>query len=280
LKWAIVSLLFGWWSIWGFFWNIGALVDNFRGGKMPRENNVPLIARLAWAHMVLGKIAEAKAALKDLLKYGPNEEALRLRQELDSKYPSVAPAMTGGFRLGYLTLVIAILAIYGLVGNAILGGPSGPAVESPPTQPNPVTPSQTTPAPTAPSQPSSITQDLSSNLWIYLDENYTKLWDSTNVPDLDNIPWSTPTLEGPYKWQTGTLIVYLRNVGNITIAVNASATERPGLAIPGISISSNTVILKPNERSPITITIHQSPEVLSWTSSSTGITIYFNISAP
>jgi len=148
LKWAIVSLLFGWWSIWGFFWNIGALVDNFRGGKMPRENNVPLIARLAWAHMVLGKIAEAKAALKDLLKYGPNDEALRLRQELDSKYPSVAPATTGGFRLGYVALVIAILAIYGLVGNAIFGGPSGPAVESTPTQPSLVTPSQVTPATT------------------------------------------------------------------------------------------------------------------------------------
>jgi len=146
IKWAIVSLLFGWWSIWGFFWNIGALIDNFRGGKMPKENNEPLVARLAWAHMVLGKIAEAKAALKGLRKYGPNEEAIRLQQELDRNYPSVSPATTGGFRLGYLALVVSILAIYGLVGNAIFGGPSGPAVESPPVQPSPVTPSQSTPA--------------------------------------------------------------------------------------------------------------------------------------
>jgi len=148
LKWAVLSLLFGWWRIWGFFWNIGALIDNFRGGKMPRENNEPLLAKLVWADMALGQIAEAKAALKDLLKYGPNEETIRLRQELDRTYPEVRPVKMGGFRPGYLTLVVAILAMYGFVGNAIFGGSPAPPVQSPPVQPAIVTPSQTTPATT------------------------------------------------------------------------------------------------------------------------------------
>jgi len=115
---------------------------------MPREENADLVAKLAWTHMLLGKISEAKAAFRDLLKYDPSEEAIRIRQELDRNYPSVSPATTGGFRLGYLALVVAMLAIYGLVGNAIFGGSSEPAVESPPIQTTPVTPSQPTPTTT------------------------------------------------------------------------------------------------------------------------------------
>lgn len=136
IKWAIVSLLFGWWSIWGFFWNIGALIDNFRGGKMPRENNEPLVARLAWAHMALGRIAEAKALLRDLLRYGASEETLHLKQEMDRKYPRVSPAKSGGFRLGFVMIVVAMLAMYGFAGNALFGDSS----ETSTTQPPPIQP--------------------------------------------------------------------------------------------------------------------------------------------
>jgi len=268
LKWAIVSLLFGWWSIWGFFWNIGALIDNFRGGKMPRENNEPLIAKLVWVNMVLGKIAEAKAALKELFKYSSSEDTLRLQQELDEKYPTVPPAKAEKFRLGYLTVVFAILGVYVIAGIAMFGGTSTPSTYTPPSSSQP-----TSPIPE--STPSSATEsDLSSNLLIYLDDKYTKLWDSTNIPDLNSIPWSSPDSDG---WETGTLIVYLKNIGRKTIEVSASATESPRYAKIGFSVSSNTVILKPNEYSPITITIKQNPMVLSMASSSTSTTIYFHI---
>jgi len=125
-KWAIISLLFGWWSIWGFFWNISALVDNYRGGKILPEYNDSFVAQLAWAHMILGKIAEAKACLAKSLKYEVNEEALQLKRELDARYPQVSPAKTGKFRLGYLTIVFAVLGVYAIGGMAVFGGTPSP----------------------------------------------------------------------------------------------------------------------------------------------------------
>ena len=136
--WAIFSLFFGWWSLWGFFWNIGALIDNFRGGKMPQENNEPLVAKLAWANTVLGRIAEAKAALKELFKYSPSEDTLRLQKELDEKYPAVPPVKVERLRLGYLTIVFAILGVYAVAGVAMFGGTSAPSTYTPPSSPQPV----------------------------------------------------------------------------------------------------------------------------------------------
>ena len=120
--------------------------------------------------------------------------------------------------------------------------------------------------------------DPSSGLLIFLDKNYSTLWDEANLPDFDKIQWSELASESLYKWQTGDLIVYLENVGKRTIEVSASATEKPGYAIPGISISSDTIILKTDERKLMTITIDRSPEVLAWSSTGAGTRIYFNTS--
>lgn len=128
LKWGIISLLFGWWSIWGFFWNISALVDNYRGGKILSEYNDPFVAQLAWAHMILGKIAEAKACLAKPLKCEFNEEASQLKRELDARYPQVSPAKIGKFRLGYLTIVFAVLGLYAIGGMALFGWTPSPQI--------------------------------------------------------------------------------------------------------------------------------------------------------
>lgn len=122
---------------------------------MPREDNEPLITKLVWAHMVLGRIAEAKAALKDLLKYGPSEEAMHLQEKLGSNYPRVSPVKSGGFRLGFIAIVIAVLAIYGFAGYAIFSGPpeTSTTIESPPSQPAPTTVPQPTPVTPSPRVP-------------------------------------------------------------------------------------------------------------------------------
>ena len=278
IKWAIVSLLFGWWSIPGFFWTIGVLIDNFRSGKMPRENNVPFVARLAWAHMVLGKIAEAKTALKELLKHGPNEEAQQLQRELDIRYPEVSPAKTSEFRLGYLTVVFAILGVYAIVGINMFGGTS-----TTPTAPSQVAPSFTSPSQPAPpvtpapSLPSPITRDLSSYLKIYLDANYTIPWDSNNIPDLNNLTWSASDNNG---WQSSYLVVYARNVGDEAIKVHVTSyQDLQHVPLTGYGASSDELLLKPNERKPLTIKISQSPSVRSFAStSSPNVVIYFQIS--
>lgn len=116
------------------------------------------------------------------------------------------------------------------------------------------------------------TSDPSYGLHIYLDKNYTRLWSATDVPDLNNMPWTAPDSSG---WQTATLIVYLENRGSNTLEVNVLATEDPRFARPGFSVSSDIVVLNPNERSPIVIKISQSPAVLAALSSDIGMDIIY-----
>jgi curved DNA-binding protein CbpA len=140
-KWAVISLLFGIWGFpFGIFWTIESLVVNLRKGKVPKDANQQLLEQLAWANLLLGRIGEAKAALRDLLKYGANEKARQLKDELDMNYPTVSPKRVSGFRYGFMAVVLAILAMYGFVGNAIFGGSSETSgtVNSPPAKSAPV----------------------------------------------------------------------------------------------------------------------------------------------
>lgn len=169
IKWAIVSLLFGWWGVWGFFWNIGALIDNFRGGKMPRENNEPLIAKVAWTNLTLGRIAEAKSTFRELWKLNPSKETFRIQQELADNYPEVSPARIERFRLGYLSIVFAIMGMYLIAGIAMFGGtstvPTTPA-QYPPAYPSPIQPSPApniVPSPSLKSSKSALLTQITTN---------------------------------------------------------------------------------------------------------------------
>ncbi|MFC1994892.1 J domain-containing protein [Chloroflexota bacterium] len=136
-KWAVVSLLFGWWGFpFGIFWTIESLIVNFLKGKMPKEENKQLLTQIAWVSVVLGRINEAKAALRDLLKYGTNKEAKSFEDELNRNYPTVSATRVPGQRLGFVVIVGIILIVYGLIGNAIFGGsPQGnDNVQSPKAQ--------------------------------------------------------------------------------------------------------------------------------------------------
>ena len=119
---------------------------------------------------------------------------------------------------------------------------------------------------------------LSSNLLIYLDENYTELWDSTNMPDLNNLAWSASPSQP--EWETSTLIVFLKNAGNIPIKVNATGYESLHAVPAGFGVSSDTIVLKPNEYSSLAITIDVNPMVRSMLYSDQDIvSIYFHIDA-
>ena len=125
------------------------------------------------------------------------------------------------------------------------------------------------------SSPAAETSDPLYGLQIYLDNSYTRTRSATVIPDLNNIPWSASDSNG---WQTGTLIAYLENRGNSTLEVTVSATENPQYARPGFGVSSDTIVLNPNERSPIVMELSQSPMVLSSLSQDMGTeTIYFQV---
>jgi len=110
IRWASVSILLGWWGLpYGIPWTAGALMDNLRGGRIQKEETQLLVAKLAWASVGLGEIGEAKAALRDLLRYGPNEEAKRFKDELDESYPTISPAKLSWFRSGFFAIAIAVV---------------------------------------------------------------------------------------------------------------------------------------------------------------------------
>ena len=173
IQWALVSLIFGWWSIWGFFWNIGALIDNFRGGKMPDENNEPLIKKLVWANLTLGKIAATKAALKELTKYNSTTDSVNMQRELNTKYPSISPLNYERFRLGYLTVVFAVVSIWVTIGVAIFGGGSTSSTA----------PTYTTPTYTYPPQTASTSNTQKSTLLAQINSNKARLTDLENQID-------------------------------------------------------------------------------------------------
>jgi len=134
-------------------------------------------------------------------------------------------------------------------------------------------------------EPTPTESELSSGLSIYVDENCSNLWNSSNTPDLVWVD-STSESESPYKWQDANIVLYLKNNLGIPISVNADHSSEqillgttwiPKYAIPGFSISSDTVLLEPHASSPINIKIHESPEVLSFSSATPSGTIYFHI---
>lgn len=112
-------------------------------------------------------------------------------------------------------------------------------------------------------------------LLIYLDANYSKLWDSTNVPDLNDIYWKTDLSDNrsPYNWEEGVLTVYLSNTGTKTLRVNAEINLRA--AKPGFSVKSETVTIPPNGRTSLNITVSRSSAVLFKTTGS--FAVWFNI---
>ena len=119
------------------------------------------------------------------------------------------------------------------------------------------------------------TTDPLYGLQIYLDESYTRPWSGNNMPDLNNLSWSTSDSNG---WQNATLTAYLVNRGNTTLEVKTSATENPQYAMPGFSVSSDAIVLGPHERGPIFIKMSQSPMVLAALSPDAGMeTIYFQV---
>lgn len=127
------------------------------------------------------------------------------------------------------------------------------------------------------SQPVVLTIPPNDNsVLIYLDANYSKLWDSTNQPDLSTIEWKPDTSQSgsPYSWEQGILVVYLWNNGNKTLKVNAE--DNLNAVSPGFGVSSDTVTIPPNGRAPLNIKVERSPDVLRF-SGNGSFSVWFNI---
>jgi len=84
---SAVTVLLGWWSIWGFFWTLEALFNNARGGEQPVENNAGLLNALAYQLYKAGRRQEAYEALVSALKLKPDPQAEQMRDYLKQQLP-------------------------------------------------------------------------------------------------------------------------------------------------------------------------------------------------
>jgi tetratricopeptide (TPR) repeat protein len=79
---SAVTVVLGWWSIWGFFWTLEALFKNACGGEQPKENNAALLNVLGYQLYRAGRPQEAYDALVAALKLKPDPQAEQLRDYL------------------------------------------------------------------------------------------------------------------------------------------------------------------------------------------------------
>jgi curved DNA-binding protein CbpA len=84
---SAVTVLFGWWSIWGFFWTLEALFNNARGGEQPIENNAALLRALAYQLYKAGRRQESYEALVSALKLKADTQAEQMRDYLKQQLP-------------------------------------------------------------------------------------------------------------------------------------------------------------------------------------------------
>jgi tetratricopeptide (TPR) repeat protein len=77
-----VTVFFGWWSIWGFFWTLEALYKNACGGEQPKENNAALLNVLGYQLYQSGRPQEAYEALVAALKLKPDPASEQMRDYL------------------------------------------------------------------------------------------------------------------------------------------------------------------------------------------------------
>ncbi|MDB6022000.1 MAG: heat shock protein 40 [Pedosphaera sp.] len=69
---SAVTLVLGWWSLWGIFWTMEALVANAFGGDQPEENNGALLKALSHQLYRTGNAQEAYAALSRGMQLRPD----------------------------------------------------------------------------------------------------------------------------------------------------------------------------------------------------------------
>lgn len=119
--------------------------------------------------------------------------------------------------------------------------------------------------------PSSAT---SADLEIYLDANCTTPWDSTNIPDMNELSWSAPD---EYGWESSSFSVYVKNIGERTIEVEAKSYEDlTRVPLTGFGASSAVAMLNPGETKFLVIKVSQSLRVSSIASSEPEVYFHFS----
>jgi len=85
---------------------------------------------------------------------------------------------------------------------------------------------------------------------IYLDSSYSREWNNFNQPDFNRLTWG-PDAENGENWESAVFTSYLENTGPLTLDVYTQGYQDLSSVAPGWGVSSETIRLKPGEKSPL-----------------------------
>ncbi len=85
---GLISSLTGWWGIpWGFIYTPLTLVKLVRGGEIPEDENVELLARVAVQKLNAGEPSDAIKVFQEALRIKEDERTRNSLLQLQAKYP-------------------------------------------------------------------------------------------------------------------------------------------------------------------------------------------------
>ena len=145
----VVTVIVGWWSIYGFFWTLEALFKNAGGGEQPKENNAALLNALGYQLYRVGRYQEAFEALVAANKFQPDPKTEEGINFLKSKFtPPQEKPFWQRFRklelhpfyyhapVGAVGLLLLIFGFNALNANSSNNSTSQPASYTPRYQPS------------------------------------------------------------------------------------------------------------------------------------------------
>lgn len=85
---GLISALTGWWGIpWGFIYTPATLFKLLRGGDIPEDTNVELLARIAVHKLNTGEPGDAMRVFQEALRIKEDERTRNSLHQLQAKYP-------------------------------------------------------------------------------------------------------------------------------------------------------------------------------------------------
>jgi tetratricopeptide (TPR) repeat protein len=105
---GLISALFGWWGIpWGFIYTPVALFKLAKGGDIPEDENVELLARVAVHKLNTSEPGEAIRVFQEALRIKEDERTRRSLVELQARYPLSYEPSDGRTPFWYIASLMA-----------------------------------------------------------------------------------------------------------------------------------------------------------------------------
>ena len=124
LRASLTTWLLGWWSIWGPFYSVHALIVNLFGGKKPEDVNARILSYQAWVFARQGMDDLARAVAQVALKFAKQEEQISILKTIlkmfdDGREPPKLKNVWKLFGRTFAIQGILMVFVFSAIGFAI-----------------------------------------------------------------------------------------------------------------------------------------------------------------